>query len=197
QVMFCTLNTPKVDMEKLLGGQIGLEDFIFAHTKGRRKDVQVLKSEEALGLTITDNGAGYAFIKRIREGSVIARIPLIGVGDMIEAIDGRSLVGARHFEVARLLQELPRGHTFALRLTEPRRAFVTPPVSPDMIGPRSGGGRGGPSQVGSGRGTLRLRSKGPATLQEQPSAFEERAVAKVDDLLESYMGIRDSELGET
>lgn len=63
QVMFCTLNTPKVDMEKLLGGQIGLEDFIFAHTKGRRKDVQVLKSEEALGLTITDNGAGYAFIK--------------------------------------------------------------------------------------------------------------------------------------
>uniref|UniRef100_A0A803VP10 GIPC1-3 GH1 domain-containing protein n=3 Tax=Passeriformes TaxID=9126 RepID=A0A803VP10_FICAL len=55
--MFCTLNTPQVDMEKLLGGQIGLEDFIFAHTRGRQKDVQVLKSEEALGLTITDNGA--------------------------------------------------------------------------------------------------------------------------------------------
>uniref|UniRef100_A0A8C3BK20 Uncharacterized protein n=1 Tax=Cairina moschata TaxID=8855 RepID=A0A8C3BK20_CAIMO len=50
-------------MEKLLGGQIGLEDFIFAHTKGQRKEVEVLKSEEALGLTITDNGAGYAFIK--------------------------------------------------------------------------------------------------------------------------------------
>lgn len=63
QVMFCTLNTHKVDMEKLLGGQIGLEDFIFAHTKGQRKEVEVFKSEEALGLTITDNGAGYAFIK--------------------------------------------------------------------------------------------------------------------------------------
>nr|XP_021139238.1 PDZ domain-containing protein GIPC1-like [Columba livia] len=63
EVMFCTLNTHKVDMEKLLGGQIGLEDFIFAHTRGQRKEVQVLKSEEALGLTITDNGAGYAFIK--------------------------------------------------------------------------------------------------------------------------------------
>ncbi|OXB53777.1 UNVERIFIED_CONTAM: hypothetical protein H355_010723 [Colinus virginianus] len=61
--MFCTLNTHKVDMEKLLGGQIGLEDFIFAHTKGQRKEVEVLKSEDALGLTITDNGAGYAFIK--------------------------------------------------------------------------------------------------------------------------------------
>uniref|UniRef100_A0A8C0I943 GIPC1-3 GH1 domain-containing protein n=1 Tax=Bubo bubo TaxID=30461 RepID=A0A8C0I943_BUBBB len=57
--MFCTLNTHKVDMEKLLGGQIGLEDFIFAHTKGQRKEVEVFKSEEALGLTITDNGAGY------------------------------------------------------------------------------------------------------------------------------------------
>lgn len=61
--MFCTLNTHKVDMDKLLGGQIGLEDFIFAHIKGQRKEVEVFKSEDALGLTITDNGAGYAFIK--------------------------------------------------------------------------------------------------------------------------------------
>lgn len=63
QVMFCTLNTHKVDMDKLLGGQIGLEDFIFAHIKGQRKEIDVYKGEDALGLTITDNGAGYAFIK--------------------------------------------------------------------------------------------------------------------------------------
>lgn len=50
-------------MDKLLGGQIGLEDFIFAHIKGQKKEVEVYKSEDALGLTITDNGAGYAFIK--------------------------------------------------------------------------------------------------------------------------------------
>ena len=30
----------------------------------------VHKSEDALGLTITDNGAGYAFVKRIKPGSV-------------------------------------------------------------------------------------------------------------------------------
>ncbi|KGL72879.1 PDZ domain-containing protein GIPC1, partial [Tinamus guttatus] len=119
QVMFCTLNTHKVDMEKLLGGQIGLEDFIFAHTKGQRKEVEVFKSEEALGLTITDNGAGY----RIKEGSVIDRVAVIGVGDMIEAINGQSLVGARHYEVAKMLKELPKGRTFALKLTEPRKAF--------------------------------------------------------------------------
>ena len=50
-------------------------------------------------------------------------MPLIGVGDMIEAINGRSLVGARHYDVARALKELPRGRTFALQLTEPRKAF--------------------------------------------------------------------------
>ena len=50
-------------MGKLLGTQIGLEDFIFAHVKGIKKEVNVYKSEDSLGLTITDNGAGYAFIK--------------------------------------------------------------------------------------------------------------------------------------
>ncbi|XP_028642161.1 PDZ domain-containing protein GIPC1 isoform X3 [Grammomys surdaster] len=133
--MFCTLNTHKVDMDKLLGGQIGLEDFIFAHVKGQRKEVEVFKSEEALGLTITDNGAGYAFIKRIKEGSVIDHIQLISVGDMIEAINGQSLLGCRHYEVARLLKELPRGRTFTLKLTEPRKAFGEPSLHP---GPPTG-----------------------------------------------------------
>ncbi|NXI41769.1 GIPC1 protein, partial [Galbula dea] len=184
EVMFCTLNTHKVDMEKLLGGQIGLEDFIFAHTKGQRKEVEVFKSEDALGLTITDNGAGYAFIKRIREGSVIDRIPVISVGDMIEAIDGQSLVGARHYEVAKMLKDLPRGRTFALKLTEPRKAF-------GPMGSRSAG------EVPKAKGRLALSLTEKCLCPLQPSAFEELAVAKVDDLLESYMGIRDSELAAT
>lgn len=36
-----------------------------------------------------------------------------------------------------------------------------------MIGPRAGGGRGGGTQLGTGRGTLRLRARGPATVEEQ------------------------------
>jgi len=110
--------------------------------------------------------------QRIREGSVIDRIPVIGVGDMIEAIDGRSLVGARHYEVAKMLKELPRGRTFALQLTEPRKAFGEPQLgalgglgeSPwDMGSPPMGGvpppgqpphlwGLGG-TQVSRGGGT--------------------------------------------
>ena len=38
-----------------------------------------MQSEDALGLTITDNGAGYAFIKRIKEGSIISNIKFIEV----------------------------------------------------------------------------------------------------------------------
>ncbi|CAK6963122.1 putative E3 ubiquitin-protein ligase TRIM39-like [Scomber scombrus] len=191
EVMFCTLNTHKVDMDKLLGGQIGLEDFIFAHIKGQRKEIEVYKGEDALGLTITDNGAGYAFIKRIREGSVIHQIQVINVGDMIESINGHRLIGCRHYEVAKMLKELPKGKEFTIKLVEPLKAF-------DMIGQRSGGSRSASGvQLGTGRGTLRLRSKGPATVEELPSAFEEKAIEKVDDLLESYMGIRDSELAAT
>jgi len=63
QILFCTLNTHKVDMSRLLGGQLGLDDFIFAHIRGQPKVVDIVKSEESLGLTITDNGAGIAFIK--------------------------------------------------------------------------------------------------------------------------------------
>lgn len=122
QILFCTLNTHKLDMSHLLGGQIGLEDFIFAHIKGRPKEVDVVKSEDALGLTITDNGAGYAFIKRIKEGSIMESVPYIAVGDHIEKINGEMLVGCRHFEVAKKLKEIPKGATFTLRTVEPLKS---------------------------------------------------------------------------
>ncbi len=55
------------------------DDFIFAHVLGQPKEVEVHKTGDALGLTITDNGAGYAFIKRIKEGSTASQIPHIKV----------------------------------------------------------------------------------------------------------------------
>ncbi|KAM7409590.1 hypothetical protein PAMA_001192 [Pampus argenteus] len=176
EILFCTLNSHKVDMQKLLGGQIGLEDFIFAHVRGETKEVEVTKTEDALGLTITDNGAGYAFIKRIKEGSTIDRLKSVCVGDHIEAINDQSIVGCRHYEVAKMLKEQPRGIPFTLRLVGPKKAF---------------------GKMGNGRETLRLRSKGAATVQEVQNEFEEQATKKVDDLLESYMGIRDLELATT
>ncbi|KAJ7406280.1 GIPC PDZ domain containing family member 3 [Pitangus sulphuratus] len=130
EILFCTLNTHKVDMQKLLGGQIGLEDFIFAHVRGETKEVEVTKTEDALGLTITDNGAGYAFIKRIKEGSIINRLQTVCVGDSIEAINDHTIVGCRHYEVARMLRELPRAQPFTLRLVQPKKAFGHPYIAP-------------------------------------------------------------------
>ncbi|KAL7396422.1 hypothetical protein ABVT39_005545 [Epinephelus coioides] len=189
EILFCTLNSHKVDMQKLLGGQIGLEDFIFAHVRGETKEVEVTKTEDALGLTITDNGAGYAFIKRIKEGSTIDRLKTVCVGDHIEAINDQSIVGCRHYEVAKMLKEQARGIPFTLRLVGPKKAF-------DMIGMRTRAPKSNEGKMVNGRETLRLRSKGAATVQEV-NEFEEQATKKVDDLLESYMGIRDLELATT
>merc|ERR1712012_95748 len=52
----------------------------------------------------------------------INSIPYIEVGDHIEKIDGESLVGCRHYQVAKMLKEIPRGSTFVIRLVEPLKA---------------------------------------------------------------------------
>lgn len=110
-------------MERLLGGQIGLDDFIFAHVKGQRKTVEVFKTSPALGLTITDNGAGSAFIKRIKEGSIADGVAQICVGDHIEAINNTVVIGTRHYDVARMLREFPVGEPISFQLVEPMRGF--------------------------------------------------------------------------
>ncbi len=46
---------------------------------GQPKEVEVVKTGDALGLTITDNGAGYAFIKRIKDGSTASQVQHIRV----------------------------------------------------------------------------------------------------------------------
>ncbi|NXD19044.1 GIPC2 protein, partial [Spelaeornis formosus] len=190
QIMFCTLNTHKVDMDKLLGAQIGLEDFIFAHVKGQRKEVEVLKTDDMLGLTITDNGTGCAFIKRIKEGSIMDQTKTVCVGDHIETINGKNVSECRHYEVAKMLKDLQKGQKFKLELVEPLKAF-------EKLEPRSKGRTLSEAKISKGRETLRLRTKGPATVEEMPTEVEEKAINKVDELLETYMGIRDIELAAT
>ncbi|XP_035509507.1 PDZ domain-containing protein GIPC3 [Morone saxatilis] len=67
----------------------------------------------------------------------------------------------------------------------------------DMIGMRTRAPKSNEGKMVNGKETLRLRSKGAATVQEVQNEFEEQATKKVDDLLESYMGIRDLELATT
>lgn len=61
--------------------------------------------------------------QKIKEGSIIDRLETVCVGDHIEAINECSIIGCRHYEVAKMLKELPRGAPFTLRLVEPKKAF--------------------------------------------------------------------------
>lgn len=45
------------------------------------------------------------------------------MGDMIESINGHRLIGCRHYEVAKMLKELPREKDFTIKLIEPLKAF--------------------------------------------------------------------------
>ncbi|NXN51244.1 GIPC3 protein, partial [Rynchops niger] len=193
EILFCTLNTHKVDMQKLLGGQIGLEDFIFAHVRGETKEVEVTKTEDALGLTITDNGAGYAFIKRIKEGSIINRIQTVCVGDSIEAINDHTIVGCRHYEVARMLRELPRAQPFTLRLVQPKKAFgecvwgVCVPLP--LPWGRGTPGRGAGRPIPCSPSVLQLPPRGcrpPSTMVE--AAKESPGAAQLARGLDSVLG---------
>lgn len=153
-------------MKKLLGGQIGLDDFIFAHRKGQPKEIEIVKTEDALGLTITDNGAGYAFIKRIKEGSIIDTVQHIQIGDHIEKLDGENVVGKRHFEVAKMLKEIPRGETFTIRLVEPLRngfGSIGPRGDPRLKNKKQG--------YGTGKQTLRFKANGKAEVEEKVTIF--------------------------
>ncbi|KAM7097491.1 PDZ domain-containing protein GIPC2 isoform 2-T3 [Molossus nigricans] len=127
--------------------------------------------------------------ERIKEGSIIDAVKTICVGDHIESINGESIVGWRHFDVAKKLKELKKEELFTMKLIEPKKAFETEP--------RSKAGNSSTEKIGTGRETLRLRSKGPATVEEVPSEAKAKAIEKVDDLLELYMGIRDIDLATT
>lgn len=148
-----------------------------------------MKTDDALGLTITDNGAGYAFIKRIKEGSIIDRIKVIQVGDHIEKIDSTNLVGKRHFDVAKMLKEIPKGTTFTLRLVEPQKnGFAN-------IGPRGDFKKGKRPGYGSGKETLRFKADGSAQIVDNVvDDIADVAIGKINMILESFMGIYDTEL---
>lgn len=54
-----------------------------------------------------------------RKNSIIDNIPGIMVGDHIDKINGITMVGRRHYDVAKILADFPRGSRFTIRLVEP------------------------------------------------------------------------------
>lgn len=189
-ILYITLNTHKVDMSRLLGGQIGLDDFLFAHVKGESKTAKVAKDGPALGLTISDNGAGYAFIKKIRDGSLMSKVANIAIGDHIASINGNDMTGCRHFEVARMLKEIPIGAEFTLTLVEPKKSL-------EAIAPRSEAAGTGDVKASAGKKTLRMKRNGTAVVEDEPTDAVMAVVGKIDEVLDKHVGIKDQELSTT
>jgi len=192
EILYCTLNTHKVDMTRLLGGQIGLDDFLFAHVKGEKKTVAVNKDGAALGLTISDNGAGYAFIKKVREDSIMSKVKNVAVGDHIQAINGTDLTGKRHFDVAKMLKDIPIGSQFSMVLVEPRKAFDTAIAARGQLPATNQ-----EVKAGGGKKTLRMKAGATATVEDEPTSEVTAVVTKIDELLEKFIGIRDGDLALT
>ncbi|XP_014228737.1 PDZ domain-containing protein GIPC3 [Trichogramma pretiosum] len=199
-ILYCTLNTHKTEMSQVVSGEIGLNDFIFVHVKGRAKEIELVKTEQTLGLTLADNGQGCVFVKRIRPNSIMDRLRVVQVGDHLEKLNGRSLVGRKHFEVAKLLKQIPRGSSLLLRLVEPlgrSQGFA-------LIGPRTSAAAGPRSRANlanlyslahlyGSKCTLRFKADGFARIEEvntDAASLLER-IEQVNQALEDHLGISD------
>uniref|UniRef100_A0A7E4VHD0 PDZ domain-containing protein n=1 Tax=Panagrellus redivivus TaxID=6233 RepID=A0A7E4VHD0_PANRE len=187
-ILYCTVNTFKPDMEALLTSNLKLNDFIFAHVRGTRKEVTLTKTDAMLGVTLSDNGFGKVFIKRLHPKSIAARSqPAVLVGDHIEKVNGENVVGQRHFSVAAMLRAIPVGANFTLRLIEPQKTGFS------FIAPRSTNAAAAKPQkpVEDGNQTLRFRSTGDAVMQEAPSKV---VIDKINNIFETYLGFNDDVL---
>lgn len=119
KILFCTLNNHNFrDMNSLLGNYLSLGDLIVVHLCGSEKDLVLKKTQQYLGLTITDNGLGRAFVKKVcSEQDQLEK--LVKPGDHIAAVNSESTIGMRHYEVAKALREVPQNINFKLSLIEP------------------------------------------------------------------------------
>lgn len=189
EIIFCTLDTPQIDMTKLLGNQLSFNHVIYAHTRGQTKEVSFVKSAEALGLTLSDNKAGGVFIKRISDTGVLGKVlkqqpNCICPGDLIECINGRSFINSRHMDVVKYLKELPLNSKIALRLISPEKSLL-PGISKRQR--RTGA---------MGRQTIRITATG-AEVTEALNRHQVLVLRKLAEIVEDFIGIADEELAQS
>ncbi|KAI6231207.1 hypothetical protein M3Y95_00357000 [Aphelenchoides besseyi] len=194
EILFCTTNTYKAEMDKLLTSAIPLNSIIFAHLRGQKKEVVLEKGADLLGLTITDNFAGNCLIKRIREDSICGRAsPAIQMGDHIESVNGESVVGKRHFQVANMLRNIPVGQRQELCESEVTPVFQHHFTGFSFIGQQQVPSTNTQQLSGeSGNQTIRFFSNGEVAIEEEGPDPE--LIAKINTILEEYLGVNDDDL---
>lgn len=186
-ILYCTANTNKIEPTTFITNNVNFGDVIYVHTKGQRKEVQMTKTGDALGITITDNGAGYCFVKKIKPGSTSALAsPAISIGDHIEKVNGVSMVGMTHCNVARVLRNISVGESFVIRLIESYKTGFSHISARSSRVPNKT-----TNDVTSGTGTLRFKANGDVVIQEAP---DKMIISAMNDVFDSYLGLHDDEL---
>lgn len=99
------------------------------------------------------------------------------------------MVGKRHYEVARMLKDIPTGSTFTIRLVEPMKSGL------QSIAPRSGTkGNVKKQGYGSGKETLRFKANGNVQIEDELDDSSKAGIEAINGLLDAFMGINDTEL---
>ncbi|KHJ75772.1 PDZ/DHR/GLGF domain protein [Oesophagostomum dentatum] len=186
-IIFCTINTFKKDMDKLFSGSLEYTDMLFAHVKGQAVEVELTKSEGVFGLTVSDNGRCRSFIKRIRENSIASRArPALDIGQLIEKIDGINVTGMRHYEVVRILRNMPIGKTFTMRVVSPKESGF------QLIAPRNSLAR--KRLMCNGQRTLRFKVDGNVVIEE--GTLDREMIKRLNEVLDSYLGVQDDQMAQ-
>ncbi|CAA92600.2 PDZ domain-containing protein [Caenorhabditis elegans] len=183
-IIFLTVNDFKPDMKNMFSGTLNFKDMLFAHVRGQATELRMVKDANVFGVTVTDNGLGNAFIKVISPGSVFDRMrPATQVGQLIEAINGESVLGKRHYQVARMLKSIRRGEECIIRLIAPKSAD---PGTMKMT--RKTGGD-------LAKGTIRFKSEGGFAVEDiQDQMIQAEMCGKLNELFDQYLGVQDDQL---
>jgi len=185
-ILFVTVNTPKCDMTKLLGGQIMFGDFLYVHLSTPSTTlIEVEKTSQMFGLTITDNGNGQAFVKGKRAKSILEHVEDILPGDAILSINGEAMIGKRHIDVAKTLRQIQLGTMVSFVLQPPIRGM-------NQISGRTAKKVSG--DVNKAGMTVRIKKDGETEVVAADDACKVEAIKILDEMLEDYVGIRDKEL---
>ncbi|KHJ82112.1 hypothetical protein OESDEN_18196, partial [Oesophagostomum dentatum] len=112
---------------------------LFAHVKGQAVEVELTKSEGEI-----------SFLARAR--------PALDIGQLIEKIDGINVTGMRHYEVVRILRNMPIGKTFTMRVVSPKESGF------QLIAPRNSLAR--KRLMCNGQRTLRFKVDGNVVIEE-------------------------------
>ncbi|CAI5441420.1 unnamed protein product [Caenorhabditis angaria] len=182
-IIYLTVNDFKLDMRNLFTGTLNFKDMLYAHIRGQAVELELVKDSDNFGVTITDNGLGNAFIKIINPGSIFHRAsPATMVGQLIEKINGETVLGYRHYQVAKILRSIKKGDKCTLRLISPKTANqpmkeVRKPAN-DLV-----------------KGTIRFKSDGGFAVENiQDQMIQAEMCGKLNELFDAYLGVQDDQL---